>query len=209
MADPSVGDMVLYSFSGQLLGQKTLTTFMFHLDTLNGTIPTLDTALSDLNSYLTGAYGLEAAFLACCPTNYFLDRRWAQRIFPTRDRRREYGTSVVGTGLAGSETANVACSIERFSDKSGRWAQGRINPPIPASTLSMLGGSLTAAQATRCDNLAAKLYGQLTLPVTGVKWSHCLYDSAAHTGSIFLPLVGAKTQLSVRVMRRRTVGVGK
>lgn len=210
MANAAVGDIVAYSFRGQMLGQKMLTTFHFRLDSLNGTFPTDVTALTDLDSYLAGPYGLMSTFLAVVPTNYFLDSRWVQRIAPVRQRRLEFGISTQGTGLGTAETANTACTIERYTEQSARWAVGRISPPIPPiSTTVITGGYLSNNQLIRMDNLIPKLHGTVTIPITGVLWSHILYHKIPKGGSNYHVLTGAKRWNTVRVSRRRTVLVGE
>jgi len=210
MAHAAVGDIVAYSFRGQMLGQKMLTTFHFRLDSLAATFPTDVTALTDLDAYLAGAYGLVTNFLSVVPTNYFLDKRWVQRVAPVRQRRLEFGLSTPGTGLGDAESANVSCSIERYTEQSARWAQGRINPPIaPIPTTVLVGGYLSNNQKIRMDNLVPKLYGTVTIPVTAVVWSHVLYHRIPKGGASYHVLTGGVRKETVRVARARNIGVGE
>jgi len=209
MADPNVGDVFLVSFNQTLLGQKLISTFYLKITNLNGSFPTLDTASNDLYTAISAANQLRDKFLITIPTNCFLDNTTIQRIYPIRQRKRTYGVSTPGGGLGAAEASNVQASIERRDDLANRKSVGALHPVVPPiPTTVIVGNAFSAAQQTSLNALAAKMFGTVNAGAAPVVWTFVLYHKSTVPPST-TDIVTAFPQPTVRVMRRRTAGVGK
>lgn len=200
----TVGDQVVVTVVGDYLGQVTMNTYPFIVSSvLVGT--TQADAFSALNISLDAAGSLFSRQRGCAPQNWTLVEAWIQTIRPTRYRKFIFANGGIGTFVdQDGLTANLQASIERYADVTGKHDQGAVRIPIGTDPTSILNGSVTPALKTALLALATQMeLNQVTggctfLPITGV------------VSSNWAPLrvIGTSVKNTVRVIRRRTVGLG-
>lgn len=209
-ADPAVGDIFLLTHKMSLLGQKLIGTHHFRINSLGGAFPDMDTFCSEVYTKVSAPNQLNAKLLLCIPTNCSLDSTWIQRIKPTRARRRTFGIGTFGSGFGTAESANVQGSITRQDDEANRRSTGALHVPIaPIPVTTMVSGSFTAGPLSALQNLAPLMVGTF-VTASGFICQWVLYHKTFPPGTLnYTNITQAYQQTTVRVMRRRTVGVGK
>jgi len=203
-ANVSVGQTVLVNVIGRYMGQTTMNSYPYLVSAVTGTV-TIASAAAALNTALNAAGALFKKQLACAPQNWTFMESWVQFIRPVRYRKFVFEIDEIGTFVdVDSGTPNVQASIERFAEESGRHDQGAVRIPIGTDSTSIQGGLVTNALKTALLALAVQMElniiagGVTFLPITGL---------VAPTWTP-LRLAGTSVKDTVRVIRRRTVGLG-
>lgn len=211
MADAVVGDMFLLTANGVYAQQRIMLTHNYRLIAIDPGI-TVELATSTLiKGVRAGAGGSdlwETKYLAALPPQYTLDNWQAQLIEPQRFVPVNFTRNVAGTHAGDTETGNQAAVITLRTEKSGRnQVSNKHIGPIPQDVAVQDDGLVTAAYKTILGTLATALLAN--------------YQDAA-TGAIFQPVINHHTSpvvtydplktyvlgSTLRVMRRRTVGLG-
>lgn len=199
------GDFCLVTLVGRANGQTLMNTFPYRCSTFSGT-PTQDAALEALFNALTDENDLVDKFLDCLSSTYELKNVWLQIIRPTRRRKISYAMLDTGTYAAVMDTSNVQASITRFGADANRRNIGGIRLPMPTSPDAMQGGVI----AVDYKEVLVLLASQMIQPVTTVgavaTWIPQVGVPAPSASPI--PAVASVAQDTVRVLRRRTVGLG-
>lgn len=204
-----VGDIIEVTYQSTLFLQKVMTVLHYRV----AATPTQQDPIQSQNDFLQriksgGARDKVSPYVACISNQLNVDTITAQYIAPTRIVRSSLVQNVTGS-LAGSpNTANVAATLEKTTQKAGRKFRGSIHLPGIRSQ-DYASGLIQAAELTLLTALGVSL--QLSI------------DEAAGTG-LWFPVIWHRTKPvttssddvltivpkdTVRVMRRRTVGVGK
>lgn len=199
-----IGDKYLLTFVGELHGQTIMNTWWYKLKTMVGA-PTKGAVALDLAVRVSAAGQMRDAFLGACPGGYTLNEIWSQPIYPTRFAKQILTPALAGTSTFASEAQNLAAVITRRGVPAARWAISSLHVPSPTVAAWVLSGSLTAAAkavlttlATFCSDPVTTLAGHVLTPVIP-------RGPAAGDG---VDIEQAFVQTSVRVMRRRTKGLG-
>lgn len=200
-----VTDKILMTFYGELAGQKILNTFPLVVTAVTGA-PDLNDALDVLFAKVNAVGELRSAFLNCCATNYTLTQIWLQCVFPVRYKKRTYPVGMNGAGEDVSAAANIAGVITRTGDLAKRNNTGSLHVPIGSTSLSIVGGRLTATQKGLMTTLGTKMKGTIGTDGLVVDYSFSLWGN--QVGNLPVPVTAAVPQDTSRVMRRRTVGLG-
>lgn len=204
MANISVNDIVNVIVVGRFLGQTTMNSYPFIVSAVTGTV-SISTASAALNTALNAAGALYKRQQGCCPSNWTHTESWVQVIRPTRYRKFVYTIDQAGVYVdTDALTPNLQASIERYAEPSGRHDQGGVRIPIGTDPTSIDGGFITPALKAALELLATQMNtniiagGVTFLPITGV------------TAPAWAPLrvYGTNVKDTVRVIRRRTVGLG-
>jgi hypothetical protein len=111
-----------------------------------------------------------------------------------------------GTMLGDPLPQNVGQTIERRGIVANRHNMGSLHLP-PPSVAGVSGGLLTGIQITNLNIVAAALLLVIAPPLTPAVMVPYLIPR--DPDSPYVPLASAAAQTTVRVLRRRTVGVGK
>lgn len=155
-----------------------------------------------------GANIIETAYKNLLPTNYTLDFWACQKIYPTRWRLQILSRAVPGLNAGACNAPNQAAVVTLTTDQAGRSQQSNLHVgPIPQDNLTQVNGLVTFAYSGLLGNFATqRLAGLASVPV-GYAAEPCIY----HRGRVpaFTVLTGYEVGATLRVMRRRTVGVGK
>lgn len=208
MANVSVNDVVLVTVVGRYFGQTTMNTYP-HLITATTGTPTIQETMESLNTALKATGKLIRTQQACCPADWVHSYTWCQVIRPTRYRKWVFPG--VGDGTFSDEpssTANLQATIERYAEESGRHDQGAVRLPIGTHSdfgddglisIALSSKMELHAQQMRATTVTSTTLGGATLrPLTGV------------TAPSWTPLAvfGTSVKDTIRVIRRRTVGLG-
>lgn len=209
MADPvpGIGDIYQVTFRSTLFNQMILNTFLYRLESTAG-LTSVFSIYNDLDNYVEGAGSLKPTFLAVTPTNMTLNQIWIQRIYNGRVRKSVYGVGLPGSAGAAANTANQAASIERRGDLANKHNVGRLQVVIPSGSTWQDSGEVTSAGLTALVDLADAMTSTLTGGPGTTIFTPVLARKTGLTYS-FDYITVATPQLTVRTMRRRTVGVGK
>jgi len=204
MASVNLGDKILVTFKGELLGQRILSTFWYQVSALTGT-PNTATFATALIAQIKTAGGLRDSFVDVAPQNYSLGEIWAQFIEPTRVVKVIDNTADGGNWPVDADTANVAAVITRRGDLAGRKHVGSLHVPISTDPTAIIAGSLSAALKVKTDALATDIASVQTL--AGIGTANPILRNGPLTTDVTV-INNAFSQTTVRTMRRRTVGRG-
>jgi hypothetical protein len=204
------GDVFLVNAIGAAFGQTIMNTWTYVINTVGAGVDeaAAATEMIRLVSNIGGGGNiLETKLLALLPTSYQLVRWTAQKIFPQRFRLVTQGRAVPGTNVGLCNAPNQAAVITRATPLAGRSMQSSLHiGPLPQDALTQTAGNLTFGYQAILANLA----GACLTPLAGVTPIFSALAAIYHKGSnpFFTNLSVAFGQLTIRTMRRRTVGLG-
>lgn len=202
---PAPGDVLLVSFDGTWHGQKILNTFYYGISTLIGA-PTTAAYIAAFDTAINTAGNLRPRFLAACPPQYTMNNTWYQFVTPVRLRKQVYAVAAPGTFIQMSSTANLAATITRRGDVANKHNIGSLHVPTSNLDPGMASGILSVAVISALNNLVTSMLAPVTVGAFGSAIPILWYKPLAANAT---PITNATVQQTVRVMRRRTVGVGK
>ena len=205
MAVPSVGDRVLVTIAGVLLGQRTLNTYLYRISAITGT-PDYVTLMDALHSSLSGSTQLLPTHQAAMPSNWFKSATWYQIVTPLRFRKYVKNGSGAGTALGVAYTPNVQASITRVGDVAGRKYVGGVRLPLGTDVDATDGGIVVAAQKALLQNHANAM--KLNVITSGAVATFIPQVGLPKPPDTSADLFDAIPQDTTRVIRRRTVGLG-
>jgi hypothetical protein len=194
------------AYVGECNGQTVMNIFHYRVETQSSIADVGAEVLVFRQAFGSlGGGSMLAAYLLCMPTNYTLTRVTAQPIYPTRYRRNTQGNEVAGTGSAAALTSNLQASITLTTDLAGRNQNGGKRLLLPGD--GFLDGNLVDAQFDALGTLGAAMILPVTAGSGGGIYNACLFHRPPSVGQ-YTDITGFIVQRSVRVMRRRTVGLG-
>lgn len=216
MADINPFDIVDIRVMGTLFEQEVITSFPYVCITGSSSTGGTIAACSQLaGDWKAGTVSPFLGFLDCCPPDYEAVQVQAQVVYPTRYRYGYNNVGLPGTNAAGAtQSTNQAAFIERSAEKSGRKYVGGIHVPGVAAA-NMLGGMLTNAFIAKLQIVADRMTNLFTSTSIGAQFSPIILHRPNKKA---IPPVTAYSydiskftyvQHTARVMRRRTIGVGK
>lgn len=198
------GDRVLVSFTGTLLGQRIINTFLYRLESVPAETDydaTMDLFFAELND----AAGMIPAWLDCLPENITNTQAWLQVIRPARLRRKIY-TVVGGGGRSIAQTSNIQASITRQGELAGRRSIGGVRIPLNDTGLDYENGVLGLAMKNALQALADEMIETLEVGPGAIRFIPQVGTPKPPLNSF--DLKDTFVQDTVRVLRRRTVGLG-
>jgi len=218
MADPiDVGWCLSVTFRGRLCGQTTMTTFNYAVAEIEaGPVPSNVLAITDFNTAIVVAGNLKPDYMDAMPQNYELVAIDYQWIVPLRYRKQTILFGDFGTNEVDAETANLAGVFTLHGERAGRrFIANKHLPGLAGADVAngILGGpQLARLTAVKTQALANVVGG-------GVTWVPVIYGryiapytkcGVAKPGQpqLLTTVTGGDVWDTVRVMRRRTVGVG-
>ena len=199
------GDLIQVLFMGTWHGQQVQNKFDYTVLSVSGQVP-YSTFQNAVANALVSSGTLASAFIACVPPEYALTNVVVQTIWPSRVLRTFYPTTLVGTFSGHSSTANLASVITRQSYLASKQQRSSIHIPLANLDTGISNGLVSTAQLTANTTLATAMKAVNNVASLGVISPVIV---GAKTPQSPFPLVATITQSTVRVMRRRTVGVGK
>lgn len=204
-----VGAIVQFRVNGLLQFQQTISSFWYQVATA-GTAPTVITDLDDLlTKFATSVTAPYVKYLLCLPSSWSGVRIDAQQITPVRSVARDTDISGAVGARGATESSNLSAVIDKGTDLAGRSQMGSLHLPGVATadqTGGLLENALLTAMSTlgsvMLTNLSGDTYDTLLRPII----PHVKKPMTTTTGDIMTRTI---PQRQIRVMRRRTVGVGK
>lgn len=208
MAAPLVGMKLLLTYRGLLNGQTVLNTFWYRLVVL-GTELTVKDLLDNTNDKLNLPFGFRDTYASCLPSNHTIVESWLQVIKPVRLVRQSYTDGNTGD-LLEAFSSNVQASITRRGELATKSAIGAVHIPIGGADDQYQVGILTnSALKTNLTSFADKMLDDIEVPdVGGAIWRPIVFNPTNTTYPNGHDVISTGVQSTVRVMRRRTVGLG-
>jgi hypothetical protein len=206
MPSLAVGDVCLVTYRGSLNSQRILNTFVYGVQAFTGT-PDQSLALDALVAKLNTTGNLTDKYLNCVPADYTLAQIWAQVIRPLRWAKHIYPQGTAGNGGNASVTSNLAMSITRRGARGRRKDVSSLHVPVSGDVSEVNGGFLQTGILISGNALALQLRTLVATTTPAVDWVPVIFN-----GPTFIdvtPITAAFAQDTVRVMRRRTVGLGE
>lgn len=206
MAGIAVNDVIRVTYFCRLFSQRVLT--VFHLRC--ATAPTGSDILTQLTNLAnscggTGVFPLQG-WLPLVGAELNFDEVRCQKVYPARTLYAKAAIGATGSHSDPCKTANVAVSVEKRTIHPGRKGIGRIQMAgIPASTYT--DGSLDSSYLTAILSHWTDLDLSKTPATGGGSYKWCLFGGSLVTSDD--DIIQVQPQTTLRVMRRRTVGVGK
>jgi len=209
LGNVAVDDLFYVTFKGRLFSQRIINTFYYSVFQIAPVDVTRWSAYSKLRDALSGAGGVKEKFLACCGPQYELEAMRLQVLRPERYAYREFAEGAVGTHAGQADTANLAASIERRCELAQRHGVGRLQI-AGTPTGQENAGTWAPAYMTILNTLATEMTQDVLSPdLIGWHPSLAYNDGLVPPTWTSSPVIGAEAKNTIRVMRRRTVGVGE
>jgi len=151
--------------------------------------------------------GLYDLYRNCLSEEVVQLRTRTQWIAPTRFAFVERTPAFTTGGVTGTAfPSNTAVDVTRRTQNSGRTQRGTIHMPgVPATFLAS--GSVTTAGNDAYSTFAALSLSAIVTAFEAGNFFPCLFHRSAPT--VVQQLINFRVQPTARVMRRRTVGLGK
>lgn len=169
----------------------------------NGTAPDYTLAMASLNAAIKGTGGIIDNLLSCMSNEAQIVSIWSQPIYPVRYRAVPEPVGGNGLTLGEAMPQNVAAVLTKQSESAERWGIGSFHIGGIARD-SVTGGNINVGLTTPMNVLGLQLtqsFEDGEFQFTPILWS-------PRTPARQTPWNLFKVQRTVRVMRRRTVGVG-
>jgi len=208
MASPEIGDKFLITAVGRLAGQTIMNTFWYRLTNV-GAFSNLLLLYDAINARWAAAGGMQEALLNAYPENLVYLDTWVQRVAPIRIMKNVYPVIEGGNQVAAT-TANIQASIEKRGELAIKQAIGANRIPISADAVNAVDGLIPAgALKTALGGLAE----EIKVEITGVEMGTAnlrpiIYQPLNNPGFLNYEIVRTTVMETVRVIRRRTVGLG-
>lgn len=205
----AVNDLIFVTYKMRLWGQRIMNTFYYSVSAVGAVPGDRWTAYASLRTQMQLPAGLEVDLRACMTADVSLETLRLQFISPQRMAFREFVVGNNGTHPGVSGTPNVAASIERRTELASRHGVGRIQiAGMPDNAYST--GFLTVPYIAVLDTLATEIPRDIT-DAAGNTYRPVLayHDPLSAPPWVASPVIGCETKNTVRVMRRRTVGLGE
>lgn len=203
-------DIFLATLDGSANGQRIMLTATYRIVSI--TSPPFDEkSVSEDMAARLGAGGadvLETAYLNCMPSNYTLNKISVQKIWPVRYRRYEEVSGNAGNIANVALSSNVATVLSFHSEMAGRsQVANKHIGPLATAVGWYTGGELTAGYKA----VLGALRNAMLLNVTAAGW-YTAAPTIYHPGDVvpkWNDITNGQVLDTVRVMRRRTVGLGE
>jgi hypothetical protein len=209
----AVGDIVELQLRALLYDQVVINVFHYRLRAAGADMDYQDNIEALRDTLHAGAFKTD--WLALNSTDYSL-RTWrVQRVAPARNFLIDLAVVEAGTFGGGNKTANTSAVITKRTDRVGnhtkgvhtyRGATGEVHIPALAPTM-MTAGNVTDAYRALMDTFG----GQMATPAVGFLgaiWDPVLWHRDARAAVNYDVITHWFSQQTIRVMRRRTVGLG-
>lgn len=205
----AVNDLFRIAAVGSAFGQRIMLTHAYQVVGIDPNQSELTVTTAILEALRGGGGGdlFETEYLACLPVDYTLDYWYAQKVAPVRYRYAKHTRGVTGTHADGCETANQAAVLTGTTVLSGRsQISNKHIGPIPQSANVQANGLVAAAYKAKLSALGAKMDNGLVDAAIGLSMFPVIIHPTPATSSTLI--IDFQPQDTIRVMRRRTVGLG-
>lgn len=207
----AVNNIVQVTHRGHCLSQKILLVTHWRVVGTNSAA-NIQTELAAIVTKfgLTGGVNLADSYLAMLPQNYTMVEVRAQKISPTREAYVSGAYSAPGTVAVDATAPQTSCAVEFFGALAERYdvATHKIGPLAPTR---YSGGFVTAAQITAMAAFGAQWIQDVTVSVGGgdIGLRPVIYHTTGTVPVTSSDIIGHREKDTLRVARRRTVGLGE
>lgn len=210
MAGLNEGDVINVRIQGTLFDQQIITTFYYLITTPSVTLDVVTACDSWAGKWKAGTVSPFLAFLNCCSPEYNADWVYVQKISPTRYVPGGNNVNLPGTNANNTDSPNQAAVITRAGMLSGRAFVGSIHIP-GLSAGNFTNGKVTGPYLTLMSTVGSRMLNDFTDTTEGTVGRPVLYHYRKVPLAPVPPTALYRTipQQTIRVMRRRTIGVGK
>ena len=156
----------------------------------------------------SGTYDILTPYVAACSNDLTVNTLSVQYIYPTRYVRGGVATSFQGAIGTTCKSANYSAMIEKVSNLAGRKNRGAIHMPAVPQT-EVTSGKLSNDQLTRYSTLSTALKAIVFETDGPGRWQPCILHRTRPLNGTYAPWTFTNFFKTVRVQRRRTVGLGK
>lgn len=204
MALPA-NSVIELTLQGSCLNQTILNVFHYAVKTPSS-ITLVTDEVAEFNDHMmtAGVGSFRNTFLACLPDNYTLDYSVAQAVYPIRYIRQRIGVTAAGVGDP-VEAANTQVSITTQTVFAGRQFVG--GKRLLASNNNALGGKWAGSYLALVQGFADEMLVEQTVTTGGGVYIPVIWHKPPGSGGVN-QIIRAFVQPEVRVIRRRTVGLG-
>jgi hypothetical protein len=210
--DWTVDDIAEVTFIGSLYNQLTMTVLHFRPSLLTTTDG--GTAAADLLDKLIQATEHWDKYRACLSNDWKGQGITIQRVADERMRNFFFPRTEIGLINVSAGTGNTNGSLEKYTElatkKKVKHAEGQVGriavPALPQSVYSE--GNLTDAFYVGPMQLLANKVVEVVTTALGNEWTPILWHRKG-VSKKYDDVTGCTPKRTVRVIRRRTVGVGK
>jgi len=206
-----VGDIYQIAAVGRAFQQRVILTHYYRLSAIDPDVS--DTAARDslvlgVSDGVGGGDVLESTYLALLPPEYELDYWRGQLISPNRMAYVNYNRDMPGTHADSARTVNLGAALTLRTDEAGRKEHCTKHiGPVPESAAVMVAGEFSAAYKALCVTFIGSLLSQVIDAAIGATWDPIIYNPGT-VPNYGVPVNGFVGD-TVRVQRRRTVGLGE
>jgi len=199
-------DQVLVTINSTYFGQRIMATFGYAATVVTGVI-TEDAGVDSLLNFFCGGADVAERYYDCCSESVIGGPIWGQLIRPVRFAKRTHAAFGDGTLTpASDQVSNVAAVITRRGNLATRSNISSLHVPAPADLDYIQSGVITNAYKVFLDLLGTQMRAAITASGGDVVWAPAIINGPPGGG--WTRIVQTETQLTSRVMRRRTVGLG-
>lgn len=207
--DPiAIGDIVQVVIGVKVEGQQCLNVLYYRADSNQGPntyVATIDNLLNRIES--DEVDGIIPHLIPCMAPNAIHNFIQGQRVYPVRSIPIRTNLANDGTHVDDCDATNVSAVISKKVEKAGRGRTGSFHVAGVPNTGYAL-GSITEAYAALLEQVATRLDSPQAGITPGSFWNPGTFNPELGVGDNFVPIVDAEVKRTLRVMRRRTVGVG-
>lgn len=203
-------DLFRVAAVGEAFNQRIILTHAYAVQTVSGA-PSEATVSGFLLDQLRAGGGgdlFETLYLACLPPQYTLLYWQVQKVAPTRFRYYKFTRTQAGTHAAAARTANQAAVITFGTLLGGRsQVSNKHIGPIPEGVNVQVDGLVASAYKDKLSPLASGMLQSVGTFGDPANLVPCI-PHRTPAGSYTL-MFNNIVQSTIRVQRRRTVGLGE
>lgn len=205
---PALGDVIEAQLIGSLAGQTTRNVMHFYVGATAGAEVDFATWAANFDAQLRAVGKIFDRIRQFAPSNLDMSTRTYQIISPVRQVKATIFSAYTGANITQAVTANVAGVVTKRGDLANRQNIGSLHVVAPGPTGAATNGTFDAPTQTLLNAIALTLPLAIAFTSTTVTKTMvpAIYHRATHSYSDITSGTGRTT---VRVMRRRTVGVGE
>lgn len=194
------------TYEGVIHGQTVLNVYHYRVETVSAEISYIGEMTQFLDAFTDPQVGsMRTTFLTVVPSNYTLVRAVAQAVYPQRFRRVVEAVNDNGT-VEIAQVTNLQASITTASIVAGRNQIG--GKRLCISETAATSGLLTGNQLTAVNAHAEAMLDDLQPDAGGGVYRPVIFHRSPNANPKFNDIVIAFGQPQVRIIRRRTVGLG-
>ena len=206
------GDLINLSVVGTLYGQRVMTSYGFRVMSVSGAIDSREAQdkLNDAVATNTGT-NLLSTYQDITTDDLEINQIWSQIVRPIRMRKSVKNVALQGFISALNGTPNIAAVITRKSDLASRSSISNLHiPAAPTDLTNMSEGVFTPAYRTKLDAHAFESYDTINVSWFGNSFNvKGVIINKASADPNWQEITAHSINHNMRVMRRRTVGLGE